>query len=157
MKCKKCGHTIPNGEIACPSCHIAVATMSQIKTAEDQARIELDAREEIEKRPKEEREVSVPPEPVEIRFDADVLKEVKDNNEMIDIPTPKEEEIKNTSSMQPVTPVEESVDAEEVKKALKQYGDDSPKGFHFFLPIIIGLIVVLVIVIGIIYGVKTLF
>ena len=59
--------------------------------------------------------------------------------------------------MQPVTSVEESVDAEEVKKALKQYGDDSPKGFHFFLPIIIGLIVVLVIVIGIIYGVKTLF
>ncbi len=155
MKCKKCGAEIPVGEIACPGCHIAVALMSQIKTEEDKNIIAREKMEEekppVAKETKEE--VKETTENLDIRFDAGVLKDVSDTKKTKQV---KKEEKKETEVMQPKQVVNESVDKEEVQKALAKYDTDGKKDIHFFLPIIIGIIMVILLIVGVIYGITLL-
>ena len=161
MKCKKCGNHIPNGEIECPSCHTAIALMSQIKSEEDKQAIALEQQDEIVIEPENNKQESVDvtpvSEPLDIRFEADVLKETGESSPVEDpVLTNNQVEIDPVSPMQPIAMVEESVDAEEVKKAMAQYSPSTPKDIKFFLPIILGVLALIGIVIGIIYGIGTL-
>lgn len=157
MKCKKCGADIPNGEIACPNCHIGVALLSQIKTEEDKKMILGEQEEAVKEQeqniiPVEEVKVEDKKEDTAIHFDSDVLKTPETGTTAIAVEEVEEQE--EETPMQPKHNLDETVDAEDVKKALEQYSSDTPKDIHFYLPIIIGMIAIIAIIIGIIYGIK---